>query len=62
MYKRTLDALAASPPPIEMRKHGAIMADCQFGKVKYSPISFTWSARTNQDDAVVLIEFYDEDD
>lgn len=61
MYKRTLDALAASPPSPEMRKHGAIMADCQFGKVKYSSISFTWSARTNQDDAVVLIEFYDED-
>ena len=59
MYKRTLDALAASPPPIEMRKYGAIMADCQFGKAKYSPISFTWSARSNQDDSAVLIEFYD---
>lgn len=62
MYKRTLDALASSPPPPELRKYGAIMADCQFGRVKYSPISFTWAARTNQDDAVVIIEFNDEED
>lgn len=57
MYKRTIDAVLASPPPQEV-----VMAKAQFGKAMYSRIA--WAINTRVDASgtyFVNVKYYAKD-